>query len=86
MAFDIVSLVNLILSAAIAGVAHWGYLKGRNKMLLYVSMAFGLFSLSHLLILAGLEEALTMVVIALRMLGYLLMLFAVSLGLQYKAG
>lgn len=82
MAFDIVSMVNLILSAAILGVAHWGYLRSGNKMLLYVSMAFGMFSLSHLLILAGLEAALTPVVIGLRLLGYLLMLFAVSLSLQ----
>lgn len=82
MAFDIVSLLNLILSATIAGVAHWGYLTSRNRLLLYVSIAFGLFALSHLLLLAGLEQSLTVVVSALRILGYLVMLFAVLTGLK----
>jgi hypothetical protein len=82
MAFDMVSLVNLILSVAIAGVAHWGYLTSRNRLLLYISMAFGLFALSHLLLLAGLEESLMAVVTVLRVLGYLTMLFAVLTGLK----
>ncbi len=82
MAFDIVSLLNLILSVAIAGFAHWGYLTSRNRLLLYVSLAFGLFALSHLLLLAGLEESLVAVVTVLRILGYLVMLFAVLTGLK----
>jgi len=82
MALDVVSLVNLIVSALISGLALWGYLTSRNKLLVYLSMGFGLFALSHLVLLAGLGDALALPIIIVRLLGYLVVLFALVVGMK----
>lgn len=72
-----ITLVNLILAALILIVGIWAYGKRRATAALLVGVAFGLFALSHLLTLLGMAGTLETVLIVIRVLGYLVALFAV---------
>lgn len=82
MAFnwDPIYVVNLILCIIIVLLGYWGYQKKKNSILLYIGIAFGLFGISHLAILLGLRTALEDVLIVVRLVAYLLVVFAVYKG------
>jgi uncharacterized membrane protein (UPF0136 family) len=68
--------VNLILCIAIVLLGYWGYQKKKNPVSLYVGIAFGLFGISHLATLMGQRAALGDVLIIVRLVAYLLVVFA----------
>jgi hypothetical protein len=78
-----ITLVNLILAVLILAVGMWAYGKRKSRAALLVGIAFGLFAVSHLLTLLGLAGTLNSLLIAVRILGYLVALYAVhTMGLH----
>ncbi len=73
---DPINIVNLILCILILIFGFRGYGKNKDKVLMYVSLAFGIFGFSHLMTLLGLEKSLEVFLIIIRVIAYLLVLFA----------
>jgi uncharacterized membrane protein (UPF0136 family) len=82
--FDTIALVNLILSVLILVLGVWAYVKTKSRVELYVGIAFGLFSISHLVTLLGLRTDLTFPLIIIRSLAYLTVLYAMYIALAKK--
>jgi len=78
MAFqwDPVVFVNLVLCIVIVLLGLIIYRKSREKLPLYIAMAFGLFGVSHAATLAGFAPVLTIPLIVIRTLAYLLVIYA----------
>lgn len=57
-------------------LGYWGHKKSGDMTLLYIGAAFGLFGVSHLATLLALKEALTSVLIMIRIIAYLTVIFA----------
>lgn len=74
--WDPVYVVNLLLCIIIVALAYWGYKKSRDLTPLYIGIAFGLFGISHLAVLLGLKDALETGLILVRLLAYLVVIFA----------
>ena len=71
-----ITLVNLILCIVILGLGIWAYTKKKGDVPLYIGIAFGLFAISHLITLIGLAAALNIFLIIIRLIAYLLVIFA----------
>lgn len=78
MAFnwDPIYAVNLVLCIIILILGYWGYKKSKSSVPLYIGIAFGLFGVSHLSILLGLKDTLGPVLILIRLLAYLIVIYA----------
>jgi uncharacterized membrane protein (UPF0136 family) len=76
MAWDPIVTVNLVLCIVIFALGIWGYTKKKSDVSLYVGIAFGLFGVSHLVTLLGLAGGLQAPLIAVRLIAYLLVVFA----------
>ena len=78
MAFnwDPIYMVNLLLCIIIVILGYWGYKRSNDAMPLYIGVAFGLFGISHLAILLGLRDSLENVLIVVRLLAYLIVVYA----------
>jgi len=74
--FDPILIINVLLCFVILVFGFGGFKKTKNTVPLYVGLAFGLFGISHLATLIGLKDALAGVLITLRILAYLLVVFA----------
>ena len=87
MAFtwDPIYTVNLALCIIIFILGCWGYKKQKDIIPLYIGIAFGLFGISHLVTLFDTESSLTNVLIVIRVLAYLIVIFALYLFLRKKA-
>ena len=68
--------VNLVLCIIIVIMGYWGYKKSGDTFPLYIGIAFGLFGISHLSILLGLKDSLEVALIVVRLLAYLIVIFA----------
>jgi len=73
--WDPIYTTNLVLCIIILVLGGLGYKKSRNKLPLYIGIAFGLFGISHLATLLGLKETLTTVLIIIRTFAYLIVAF-----------
>ncbi len=71
-----VTIVNLILCVVILILGIWGYSAKKNAIPLFIGIAFGLFGLTHLLALLGLEAGLSVFFIVVRLVAYLLVIIA----------
>lgn len=80
MEFDMVTSVNLVLCVLIILAGYLAYKKEKAAAWLYLALAFSLFALSHVVTLAGATESIYEPMVAIRALGYLLVLFAVYKG------
>jgi hypothetical protein len=78
--WDTLVFINLILCIIILvfGIISWQ--RTRNRVVLYVGTAFGLFGLSHLANLLGLSTTLNVALIVIRTLAYLLVAYALFLA------
>jgi hypothetical protein len=78
--WDTLIFINLILCIIILvfGIISWQ--RTKNRVVLYVGTAFGLFGLSHLANLLGLNVTLNVVLIVIRTLAYLLVAYALWLA------
>lgn len=81
---DAITLVNLILSVVILIMGIWAYAAGKTRSILYIGIGFGFFALSHLLTLIGLATSLAVLILILRLLGYLLVIYAIYIVLTKK--
>lgn len=72
-----ITIVNLILAVIILVLGIWAYGKKKAGAALLLGIAFGLFAISHLLTLLGLAGTLNTLLIVIRILGYLVAIFAV---------
>ncbi len=73
---DPVTAINLVLCIIILALGIWAYVKKKSDVALYIGIAFGLFGISHLLTLLGLAAGLTVFLIIVRLIAYLLVVFA----------
>ncbi len=76
MTWDPVTTTNFVLCIVILALGKWAYVKKKNDVSLYIGIAFGLFAVSHLMTLLGLAAGLTVFLIAIRLIAYLLVVFA----------
>ncbi len=79
MAFvwDPIYALNLFLCIIILSAGLWTYKKKENKLGFFTAISFGLFGFSHLAILLGLKEQLTLVLLAVRTLAYLIIIYGI---------
>ena len=82
--WNTLTFVNLILCIAILifGIISWQ--RTKNRVVLYVGTAFGLFGLSHLASLLGLSTTLNIALIVVRTSAYLLVTYALFLAAYSK--
>ncbi|MBU6998469.1 MAG: hypothetical protein HXS41_13025 [Theionarchaea archaeon] len=73
---DVLTLVNLVLCIIIAALGYWAFKKSSDSVPLYIGIAFGLFGISHLSFLLGLRDTLETPLIVVRLLAYLVVIFA----------
>ncbi|MBM3118562.1 MAG: hypothetical protein FJ006_03265 [Chloroflexi bacterium] len=71
-------VVNLILCLIILALGIWAYIKKKYDVPLYIGIAFGLFAISHLLHLLGLAASLAAFLIVVRIVAYLLVIYALT--------
>jgi len=72
----LVTVLNLILSAGIFVLALFTWSRLKSTLALFVGIAFGLFAMSHLVLVLGLGEAAQGLIVVVRVLGYALVLIA----------
>jgi len=82
--WDPIYTVNLALCIIIFILGYWGYKKQKDTMPLYIGIAFGLFGISHLVTLFGMASDLTNVLIVIRVLAYLIVIFALYMFVRKK--
>ncbi|MCX6005162.1 MAG: hypothetical protein NT082_05770 [Chloroflexi bacterium] len=73
---DPVLMINLVLCVVILVMGIWEYTKSKSWLPLYIGIAFGLFGVSHLITMLGLGTGLSGVIIMVRLLAYVLVIFA----------
>ncbi|MBW3002275.1 hypothetical protein KY338_03890 [Candidatus Woesearchaeota archaeon] len=84
-AIDTVQSLNLVLCVAILALGYWGYKVQKNKMSLFVGIAFGLFGISHLIGILGYGAELESIMVIVRLVGYLIVIFALyKIGIKKK--
>lgn len=71
-----VTIINLILCVVILILGIWGYSAKKNIIPLFIGIAFGLFGVTHLLALLGLEGGMSILFIIVRLVAYLLVIAA----------
>ncbi len=76
---DTITLVNLILCATIVVFGCVAFRKAKERWPLYIAITFGLYGISHVLTLLGLQDALEVLVIAIRTIAYLLVIYTLYL-------
>ena len=81
MAFhwDTITFINLVLCIVILVFGIIGWQRSKNLVPLYIAIAFGLFGLSHLATLLGLNTSLNVLLIIIRLAAYLLVTYTVYL-------
>ena len=72
-----VYIINLVASIIIVALGFWGYAKKKNDVLLYIGIAWVLFGVTHLLGVLGLASGLQAVIIPIRVVAYLIFIFAI---------
>jgi uncharacterized membrane protein (UPF0136 family) len=82
--WDTLVFINLILCIVILVFGLISWQRKKNRVVLYVGTAFGLFGLSHLANLLGLSTNLNVLLIIIRTLAYLLVAYALFLAAYSK--
>lgn len=71
-----VNAVNLILCLAIFLLAVGSYRKKKNRIVFLIGIAFGIFSISHILALWGLGGAAINLMVVIRVIAYVIIAYA----------
>jgi CHASE2 domain-containing sensor protein len=74
LSIDPVLLLNAVLCSVILVLGLWEYQRARVALALYVGIAFGLFGISHLMLLLGLGTSMTPLLISIRLIAYLIVI------------
>ena len=73
---DSIELLNLALCIIVLVLGLWQYNKTRSKLVLKISLAFGLFGVSHLMmLLPNLGTGFTFLIMSIRLIAYVLVVF-----------
>ena len=72
-----VAVLNLIFTIIVCALGIWGYTRKKYDVLLYIGIAYGVFAISHLLTALGLSGSLNIFIIIIRIIAYLLLIYAV---------
>ena len=75
MALEPVTVMNFILALIIFILGLWVYRVKKIVLAVYVAISFGLFAISHFLVLLGTNSSDTSIII-IRALGYLIVIYA----------
>ena len=75
MEVDLVTLANLLLCLAIVALGLLGYRRSKHNLPLVLALVFGLFAVTHLMVLLGLFEDLSMVIFVIRVAAYSLIIY-----------
>ncbi len=75
MDVDLVTVINLMLCLVIVFIGLLGYRRSKHHMPLMLAVIFGIFGLSHALVLAGVSDDLEVVIYAIRVLAYGLVIY-----------
>jgi len=75
--YEMFAAANFVLSLTIFAFGCWAYIRTKNKVPFYIGTAFGLFSLSHLISMVGMEAGLKDTVILVRAFSYFIVLTAI---------
>jgi hypothetical protein len=78
--WDPIYAVNLILCVVILIFGVAGYRRSKSAFPLYIGVAFGLFGLSHLATLLGLQKTMEVLFVMVRTVAYLIVAFALYLA------
>jgi hypothetical protein len=78
--WDPIYAVNLVLCIVILSFGLAGYRRSKSIVPLYIGIAFGLFGLSHLATLFGLQKTLEIVLILVRTAAYLIVAYALYMA------
>lgn len=68
------TLANFVISLIIFLFGCWAYMRTKDKAPFYIGVAFGLFSLSHLISLVGMQKDLRDTIILVRAFSYFIVL------------
>jgi hypothetical protein len=74
LSLELVPLTNLLFSALVVIVGLMAWYRTKKDFPLYIAAAFLLFGLSHFATLLGAGEALTIPLLAIRIIGYILVI------------
>ncbi len=72
----LISALHLVFSAGVFVLALFAWSKAKSALVLLTGIAFGLFAISHLVVIFGLAESAEGLIILLNVLGYALVLVA----------
>lgn len=78
LVLDPIYIVNLILSITILCLGYWASKRKKINVPLYIGIGFGLFGASHLATILGLKDSLESILIVVRLVGYLIVAFALT--------
>ncbi len=70
-----IDVINTILCFVILILGIWGYIKRRYRLSLAIGIAFGMFGVSHIITILGFHKNLTDLLIAIRVIAYLIVAF-----------
>ena len=73
--YDPMAVVNLILSIAILIIGCWDYAKTKKQTPFFIGVAFGLFSLFHIITFFGIARDYQATLVLTQIFGYLIVLF-----------
>ena len=73
---DLVTQVNLVLCVVIVLYGYWSYTKSKHLITMYITIAFVLFGVSHLINVLNMAAGMETALVAIRSLAYLTVLYA----------
>ncbi len=77
MAWDPLNTLGLFFNIIILALGFWGYNKSKDKVPLYIGIAFVIFGISYIITLQGLKGNLESVLIIIRGIAYIILSYAV---------
>jgi ABC-type uncharacterized transport system YnjBCD permease subunit len=81
---DIIVAMNLVFCILIVGLGYWGYRQSRKisqvlyLLPIFISIAFGLFGISHFVNLIGMGGTFVDALIVIRAFGYIVVIFTLA--------
>ncbi len=84
MAIDPIGMVNFLLNLAIIALGYIGYKKTKWNLYLYMAAAFVVFAIANLAAGLGFGAELLYPLIVMRVVGYLVVLYALYAGMGRK--
>ena len=73
---DVMNAVNMVLCIMIFAVGCIGYMKTKIKASFHIGVVFGLFAVSHVIALFGVQRSFAVTIMLIRVFAYLIVLFS----------